>query len=196
MESSIRGSLTRNETGPTTIPAAAESTPQLAVEVPPTADLPAGTNSAGSTLEVLTFLSEFFLAMQIPAPEFTEDQERVYRHSQAVLLHTLNEAHRVLRYLDGYARDCVLLRQAVERRPAEVEMRESQAAQTALDRFRDNAAFVAEIRNAATRIQGERLGARIRRAGRTIRSVFRRSRREAEGDSDDAGGESGKHLLR
>ncbi|MCJ1377317.1 hypothetical protein MMC17_000411 [Xylographa soralifera] len=157
-----------------------------AIEAPPPAtNQPAGTDCVAIAPEVLMFLSEFFLAMQISPAEFTEDEERIFRHSQAVLLRTLIEAHRVARHIGSYTRAFIRLAQAIEQRSLELQTRELLSAQAELDRTHDALAMVNRIQTVAYRLAGERLGGRLRRAGRAVRSVFRPSRRDFEGVGGD-----------
>ncbi|MCJ1287445.1 hypothetical protein MMC26_006796 [Xylographa opegraphella] len=178
MENTIDDSLDRNEIPSETTPAALEAPP-------PTTNQAAGANPVRIPVEVLMFLNEFFLAMQIPPTVFTDDQEHVYRHSQAVLLRTLIEAHRVERRLGRFANACIELARVVEERSHELNAREHLAAQVHLARARENEAIINRIQTVSIRVEGERFGARLRRAGEAVRSIFRRSRRQAEQDSDD-----------
>ncbi|MCJ1417188.1 hypothetical protein MMC32_003528 [Xylographa parallela] len=165
MENTIHDVSSHSEAPLPTIPAVIEA-------ALPAANQPADTDSAVIAPEVLMFLNEFFLAMQIPPTEFTEDQERIFRHSQAVLLKTLIDAHRIERHLDRLMETCVRFALAVEQRSLELDARELISAQTG-----------------AIRVNGERLGARIRRAGLAVRSIFRRSHREAERRDDNEDGQ-------
>ncbi|MCJ1319164.1 hypothetical protein MMC15_004497 [Xylographa vitiligo] len=183
MENTIRDPSSRNEALPATVPAAVEAPP-------PAADQPAGAPSVQIPLEVLMFLNRFFLAMQIPTAEFTEDQERIYRHSQAVLLETLTEAHRIERQLDRFGRNCVLLARAIEQRSQDLEAEEQRFAQLQRDSARDELVRVNQIQAILNRVGEERLGGRLRRAGLAVRNFFRRSHREAERGGTDEGAQS------
>ena len=187
MENTIHDVSSHSEAPLPTIPAVIEA-------ALPAANQPADTDSAVIAPEVLMFLNEFFLAMQIPPTEFTEDQERIFRHSQAVLLKTLIDAHRIERHLDRLMETCVRFALAVEQRSLELDARELISAQVELDRALDRLAMANWIQTGAIRVNGERLGARIRRAGLAVRSIFRRSHREAERRDDNEDGQLGKHL--
>ncbi|MCJ1401702.1 hypothetical protein MMC11_004919 [Xylographa trunciseda] len=187
---------TENENDRGEIPLA---TPPAVVESPPpAAEQPASTDNAGIDPEVIQFLNQFFLAMQIPAPESTEDHMRLFRHNQRVMLDWLRRANAIRRQLESHTEVTMLMARSVERDTRDLRIREFLSRGRRFQRA-PNATVstpVAEI--AFAQVTEERVGGRLRRAGQAFFDVFRRSRRQVEEveEEDARAVERGDEILR
>jgi len=163
---------------PSATPSAVIESPHSAIPQPP---------CTNSVLEATEFLNQFFLAMQIPAIDSTEELSRTFRHNQGVMLHWIIEANETRRLLERHAAACIQMHQDVEERVQYLEFREELSSRRERDALRwTQIARAAEAAEAAVaRVDGERFGGRLRRTGRALRSIFRRTRRQGEDGGDD-----------
>ncbi|MCJ1394266.1 hypothetical protein MMC18_007144 [Xylographa bjoerkii] len=160
-----------------TLPAVTESPP-------PAANQPASTN-VDIAPEVIKFLSEFFLAMQIPAPDSTEAHIRIFHRNQEVMLNWLRDANEVRLRLERQKEVCMQMARAIEQGAQELVARETLAARVDDERRLQAYILIRTADSVLARVTAERLGGPIRRAGRAVRSFFRRPRREVEEDRGD-----------
>ena len=173
-------------TAPTVIEVLARSQDQpehnisndIAPEVAPSRDEPANTIPNAIAPKAIQFLHAFFLAMQITGPQSTEDLVRLFHFVQATMLDYIESAERLRQTLARNQERYLQLRVEIARAAQELAERQVETLERDIEK-----AQAAET--VAATVPGERLGGRLRRAGRAVENIFQRSRRPADENRDN-----------